>query len=110
MNQESKQAAEARRDAGMALATDKADRDAEGWSADARAALVRYAQENPHLQFLAEHVRQWAEGKGLVSAPENGRAWGSVFRNAAADGLIVRVGYAPADSSNRSPKCLWEAA
>lgn len=103
-------AAEERRDAGMAMAVDKADRDEEGWSDAADAALRAYIAAHPRQQFLAEQVRLWAEGERRVSAPENARAWGAVIRRDALDGTIVKVGYAPAGSSNLSPKCLWEAA
>ena len=57
--------------------------------------------------FLAEEVRNFATGLDL---PPDGRAWGVVFRSAAREGLIVKAGYAPAKSSNLSPKVLWRVA
>lgn len=102
--------AQEKAEAGMALATDKAERDLPGWSDNALSAIEKYLIINFDQQFLAEDVRGWAETMGLVDPPENARAWGSVFRRALSMGMIRRVGYAPARSSNNSPKCLWEAA
>jgi len=94
---------------GMALAEDKANRDRWGWSDDAMHGIEMYCLAHADDQFLAEQVRAWAEGMGLVDAPDNGRAWGAVFKKAARLGVIRRVGYAPSKSSNLAPKCLWSA-
>lgn len=102
--------AERRRDIGMARATDRADREKHKWSAKATHAVHLYCVQHPGTKFLGEDVREWAEGQRLVPAAPDERAWGSIFRSAAADGLLKRVGYAPAKSSNLSPKCLWSAA
>lgn len=102
--------AAARRDQGMELAVEKADRDADGWSEDALATIELFSLAHPGERFLGEQVREWGEGAGLIDAPSNARAWGAVFRRAASAGLIKKVGYAPAKSSNLSPKCLWQAA
>lgn len=59
-------------------------------------------------QFLTEHVRNMATLDGL-EAPPDGRAWGSVMQVAARQKVIVRKGFAPARSSNMSPKVLWES-
>lgn len=56
--------------------------------------------------FLTEAFRAWAEGKGL-SPPHDGRAYGGVVQKAVKDGLVMKAGYAPAKSSNLSPKVLW---
>ena len=53
--------------------------------------------------FLVEQLHQWAGSE----RPRNGKAWGGVIQRAARAGKIVKVGYAPALSSNHSPKCLW---
>jgi hypothetical protein len=95
--------AEKRRDIGMERAVEHADSAEEGWSADARAALLAYARRIGR-PFLVEEVREAAT---WLPAPPDGRAWGAVTRRAALAGSIVRVGYAPAASSNCSPKCLW---
>ena len=102
------QDAERRRDTGMARAVDHADRERPDWSLRAAHALHEYAQKHRGEKFLAEDVRQWAESKMLVSEPPTNKAWGAVFKEGAKLGVIRRVGYAPAKSSNMSPKCLWE--
>jgi hypothetical protein len=105
------QQAEARRDAGMELAVEKADRDREGWSGDALDCVEMFCKAHgAGHQFLTETVRLYAETFAIIEAPENERAWGAVMRRAAKDGLIRKAGYAPAASSNLSPKVLWEVA
>lgn len=98
-----------RRDTGMNRAEKKANRDHDGWADAAEAALRQYAAAHRGEQFLAEDVRAWAEGR-MVVAPDNGRAWGAVFKRSARLRVITRVGYAPAKSSNLAPKCLWMTA
>ena len=105
-----RQTAEAKRDTGMELAEDKANRGAPFWSTRALMAIEKYCLAHPGEKFLGEDVREWAEGKRLVSVPENEKAWGSVFRTAAQLKIIRKVGSAPARSSNMSPKCLWREA
>ncbi len=72
---------------------------------------VGYVQEYAakHETFLAEDCREFAEADGLTCPPDS-RAWGGVMRRALREGIIVRAGYAPACSSNGSPKCLWSLA
>jgi len=101
-------AALTRRAVGIARAADKADRDHEGWQDEAVSAVRKYLAQHPGRQFLAEDVRAWCEAMGIIDAPENERAWGAVMRRAAKDGYICKIGYAPARSSNLSPKVLWE--
>jgi hypothetical protein len=101
--------AENRRDVGINRAVNRADRDNPQWSEDAMHALEMYCKAHPDAQFLGEQVRAWGEGLELVEPPADGRAWGAVFRRAASLGIIRRVGYAPAMSSNLAPKCLWGA-
>jgi hypothetical protein len=60
-------------------------------------------QEN----FLAEQFVAWAASR--IEAPPDPRAWGPVIQRAAHKKKIIRVGYAPATTSNGSPKCLWRA-
>lgn len=98
----------ARRDLGIERAVDHAERVSEGWQARARGYLLEYLSRNPG-DFLGEQMREFAEGKGM-DAPPDGRAWGAVLQSAARAGLIRKVGYAPARSSNLSPKVLWRAA
>jgi hypothetical protein len=56
--------------------------------------------------FLSETFVLHAEAHGLAP-PKDARAYGAIIRRAARRGQIVKVGYAPAASSNLSPKCLW---
>lgn len=54
-----------------------------------------------------EQLRAWATSKGLPLAPDE-RAWGAVTRAAIRQGVIEPTGgYAPARSSNGSPKRLY---
>lgn len=100
--------AETKRDRGMARAVDHADRERPDWSLRAAHALHEYAQKHRGESFLAEEVRAWSEAKMLVSEPPTANAWGSVFKEGAKMGVIKRAGYAPAKSSNMSPKCQWQ--
>lgn len=100
----------ARRDEGISRAADHAERMSEGWKRRARGYLLEFLATRSHSGlFLAEVVRAFAEERGM-DAPPDGRAWGGVFQSAAREMLIVKVGYAPAKSSNLSPKVLWKAA
>lgn len=101
--------AQARRDSGMGLAIDKADRDRPGWSEDALQAVRTFASTHIGQHFLAETVRSWCESSHAVESPKNERAWGAVMRRAAKEGCVRKVGYAPSQSSNLSPKTLWES-
>lgn len=102
--------AERRRASGMARADDHAASDDQNWRVDAQSAVQMFCAAHEGEQFLGEDVRTWAEDLELVTPPTEARAWGSVLRRAAADGLIRKVGYGPAKSSNLSPKTLWAAA
>lgn len=103
-----RQEAAARRDTGMARAIDKAERDNEGWSDAAIEAVKKFCKAHgAGHQFLTEDVRLYAETLEIIEKPENERAWGAVMQQAARDEIIRKVGYAPACSSNLSPKVLW---
>lgn len=111
MNQLSLTFARARRDHGIQQAGDHAG---ERWRKSARGYLLEYIARHPRSQFpdgvtfLAEDIREYAEAHGF-DRPPDGRAWGVVFQSAAREGLIRKAGYAPARSSNLSPKVLWAA-
>lgn len=96
-----------RRDVGIDRAVARANRVSESWSDRAYWLLEQYARRAAQ-PFLAESFVGYA--KGLIEAPPDGRAWGGIVRRAALAGVIVRVGYAPAETSNHSPKCLWRGA
>ena len=105
MNQLAIDFARARRDDGIQRSGDHAG---DTWRRGARGYLLEYlaTHQGP---FMAEDVRQYAETHGFAFPPD-GRAWGVVFQSAARDRLIVKVGYAPAKSSNLSPKVQWKPA
>jgi hypothetical protein len=93
-----------RRDLGMARAADHADRVEPGWTETALDLLRSFLVAHP-AAFLAEEFRAWASGQ--LSAPPDARAFGAVMTAAKKLGMVEFVGYAPANSSNRSPKCRW---
>ncbi len=95
--------AERKRDEGIARAQRHAG---DPWTEFAVNLVRRYASEHP--QFLTEDFVDWT--RGLIAEPPDGRAWGAVMRIAARKGLVRKVGYAPARTSNLSPKCVWSAA
>jgi len=103
------QASRDRRDAGI----DRSARNSgQEWQDDAYLSLVRFLDLRMSSvldAFLCEEVRDAAERAGLPDPPTK-RAWGAVMRRAARNRLIVRQGYAPALSSNLSPKVLWRRA
>lgn len=96
-------AARARREAGMTSALEHAESDAPGWGDRAYALLVEFAREHAADPWTCEQFRPWAYARGL-SRPDEERAFGPVTQRAIRAGAIVRVGYAPAASSNGSPK------
>jgi hypothetical protein len=93
--------AEARAVAGMERAAGKAERKQFGWRANAVEAVRLYA--TTHAHFMAEDVLR------VFPAPDDAdaRAFGAVMRDAAKAGFIVADGFAPAMTSNRSPKVRW---
>lgn len=98
--------AEGRRDLGIERSRRGADAASPNWG---RAALVfvrRYATLNS--RFLTEDLREWAHANGYPRPP-SAKAWGSVMLMAAREKIIVADGYAPANSSNRSPKVRWKS-
>lgn len=105
MNQLSIDFARARRDDGITRSGDHAG---DTWKRGARGYLLEYLATHAG-PFMAEDVREFAESRGF-QAPPDGRAWGSVMQSAARAELIRKVGYAPARSSNLSPKVQWRVA
>lgn len=89
-------------------AADRAERTAPGWISDAVDALRRFAR-NQVAVFTIEQARCVIETQPGIPEPTDKRAWGHVTRRAEAEGFIERVrnGYAPATSSNGSPKPLY---
>lgn len=105
MEQLSIDLAAARRDLGIERSGNHAG---EAWKRRARGYLLEYVATHAG-SFMAEDVREFAEQRGLDHPPDE-RAWGSVMQSAARERLIVKDGYAPARSSNLSPKVQWRPA
>lgn len=101
----SAQHARLRADDGIRRAKEHAARVAlHDWTASAVKVLIAWAAGRG--EFLAEQFIS----AGLVTDPPDPHAWGGVFRNAARQGVIVRVSFARADTSNGSFKPTWRAA
>lgn len=94
-------AARVRRDIGINRAEDHQEAVVTGWVEDTARLLTEWAAARG--PFLAEDFR----ASNIYEKPEESRAFGAVFRYAAKRNWIRRLGYAPAKSSNLSPKCLW---
>ena len=104
--------AKARGEAGAQRAADHADRIDPGWQDRALEMLREYLKVRETFlekRFLGEEFRGWATEIFGLDEPPDARAFGAVFKRASRDGLIESVGFAPANSSNRSPKTLWRA-
>lgn len=102
-------------DAGASRAVAHAERVQADWQARATQMVARFAgakaayNHPDHEPWLAEEARAYAEREG-VPPPPDGRAWGAVMQACRRAGLIVPCGYAPAVSSNGSPKTMWKRA
>lgn len=84
---------------------DAAERRNPGWVEKAYAAFLTYAKfYGPSKQFTTEDVRTMT---GVPTAPD-ARAWGSIAMRLKREGIIVAVGYRSVESSNGSPKTLWQ--
>lgn len=103
-------AARARGDRGAERAASKADRAVHGWvdrAAEAVRDFVLHNLAGMTREFTIETVRVRAKDFGLPDPPD-ARAWGHVTRRAVQLGYIEATGgYAPAASSNGSPKRLY---
>lgn len=86
-----------------------ARRSGNDWQEAALDRLRFYLQTNGE-PFLAEHFIKIAMERKCppLSAPPDARAFGAVMQTAFRKKIIRKVGYAPANSSNRSPKTLWQ--
>lgn len=103
-------AANARADVGVQRATLRAEKATPEWSHKA-ADLLRVGACILHAKgvqkFTIEQLRTLVDG--ALPKPPDGRAWGGATRGATARGFIVRLKgeYAPAESSNGSPKPMY---
>lgn len=75
------------------------------WSIEAAELLERFAATEPK-PWTCERYRSWAAQQGL-KLPEEQRRFGAVILSGLRAGWFVRVGYAPARSSNHAPKPLY---
>ncbi len=98
------EAAAIRRDRGVLNAAIGAEHAQPGWSISAYEFLRGHAEK--HAQFMAEDVLKHMRIEGL-QLPVDGRALGAIFQRGAREGLIKKIGYAPAATSNLAPKCVW---
>ncbi|WP_293371474.1 hypothetical protein [Nevskia sp.] len=94
------------RDRGILNAAIGAEHASPGWSIAAFEFLRDYARR--HVQFMAEDVIRLASVSDIPKPPD-GRAFGSIIQRAVREGLIKKLGYAPAATSNLSPKCVWQS-
>lgn len=95
---------------GALLASQHADSASMDWTQQASCLFVDFSKAVKKGQpFLTEDARAWAESQGLPPPPDN-RAWGFIAKAMSQCGHVVSEGYAPAKSSNGSPKVLWRAA
>lgn len=99
-------AASVRANAAILAVAEKADRKSAGWVQAALVELGAYAR-SAGCDFTMEQARTAIQG--ALPKPHDLRAWGQVTREARAKSLIVQIGYAPAASSNGSPKPLYRA-
>ena len=88
--------------AGMVLAEERARLVSPDWPERALEAMLEAGRRLG--RFTVEDARELAG----VEAPTDQRAWGAVVNWASRRGLIRRVGFAPARSSNGSVKPVWE--
>jgi hypothetical protein len=93
------------RDAAIAQVAENAERTSPGWQARAYSALERYCREVATEPFTTERARIALQSE--IEAPHDLRAWGAVMKEAAACGLVRRVGYAPSRASHLSAMPLW---
>lgn len=101
------EAAQMRGEQGMARVQASAEAAHPAWMQRALAKLLAHVQTIPHGQpFIAEDIRLAIEAS--LPAPPDNRVWGPLTKTATAKRYIVRTGnFAPAKSSNASPKALY---
>lgn len=78
----------------------------QAWLDDAAKFVVQFAAARGNAPFLMEDVVALAAPDLRYSRDQ--RAWGGAAHRAKSWGSIKRVGYAQANTSNRSPKVLWQ--
>lgn len=98
------------RDAGIQQAIDHANQVHENWQERAYIQLVDYLKLNKG-EFMAEELREWAEGKGFPEPP-HARAWGAIIMRAARANLIrkVRIGNVKNVKAHNAHAAVWQSA
>lgn len=91
--------------AGIHSSVEHADENAPGWSERAYHFMVAFAASEL-TPWTVERFREWAMAQGL-DKPAEERAYGAVTQRALRNGVMVRVGFAPAASSNCGAKPLY---
>lgn len=94
-----------RKDAGISSSASRANESSPGWADRAYSYMVKFASltESP---WTVEQFRHWAMSNGL-DKPVEERAYGAVTMRALRHGVMVRIGFAPAASSNCGAKPLY---
>ncbi len=102
---------EERRDQGIARAVGHADAEQScpKWSIQAEAYAEMMIGRRGYKPFLMEEIVAAAKRDGVPSPPD-GRAWGHIIVALAKRGVVRKMGYASAATSNCSPKVLWGKA
>lgn len=103
--------AKASANVGIQRAAERAERTEPGWVDRAAEAVRDYALNSLagiNGEFTIDEARPWIAANTRLADPPDGRAWGAATRRALKLGYIVATdGYAPAASSNGSPKRLY---
>lgn len=100
---------EERRDQGIKSAVEHADAVEPKWSVRAEAYAEMMIERRGFKPFLMEEIVAAAKRDGVPVPPDN-RSWGAVIRSLAKRGVVRKMGYAPAATSNCSAKVLWSKA
>jgi hypothetical protein len=98
--------ARGQRDAGMTRALDNADKKNEGWSVLAYSFLLSFARTHQH--FISEDV-SGASKEAMLPQPPTDRAWGSVYRKAMKNGIIIQSGMGRSARRHASVCPRWES-
>lgn len=80
--------------------------DREKWTEEAAQFVTKFAAARGNAPFLMEDAVALAPPD--IRYSRDPRSWGGAAHRAKSWGTIKRVGYAQANTSNRSPKVLWQ--
>lgn len=97
------------RDAGIALATAKADSIEPSWSDKAHHLMMSFLEHWKFEEFTAEESQLWMIEKGL-NHPASSNAWGGVMLRLSKKGIIKKVGITNAKrkTSKARPIVVWQ--